>query len=158
MAEFEGRAHQTAIRETAAAPVIVPPAEAGAVALHRPLRYDIALKALVLALCCAAASHWLVPRVGPAFAARTLGEAHTRAEHAIFLGGIVLERHRHVIAGGLLGCAAGAAVGGGAAAVTGLFTAGVGFAAIPSASLVGCSLAGAGGAALGYPLDDYLSF
>ena len=128
---------------------------------RRFLKRDLAL-ALLLAVALAASADWLMHRhaasPGTGFAAQTLGVAQDGAEHAIYIGGILLERNRHVVVGAVLGCVAGAGIGAGAAAVVGVFTAGAGFAAIPAAAAAGCGLAGFGGGALGWPLDDYLSF
>lgn len=128
---------------------------------RRFLKRDMAL-ALLLAVGLAASADWLMhrqvalPETG--LAGQTLGVAEDSAEHAIYIGGILLERNRHVVAGAVLGCVAGAGIGAGAAAVVGVFTAGVGFAAIPAAAAAGCGLAGFGGGAMGWPLDNYLSF
>lgn len=78
-----------------------------------------------------------------------------QVEPAIFIGGLLVSRSRHVIAGATLGCAAGAAVGAGGAAVVGVATGGAGFAALPVAAGVGCLIGAAGGIALGYPLDSW---
>ncbi len=94
---------------------------------------------------------------GPTVAGRFLGTAQDGAEHAIYLGGIVLERNRHLVVGGTMGCAVGAAVGAGVATVAGVFSGGVGFALIPTASMIGCGLGGVAGGAVGRPLDDYAS-
>ena len=86
---------------------------------------------------------------------RGIGEVQDRVEPAILVGGVVLERTRHMIAGGTLGCAAGAGVGlvvaGGAAILTG----GAAAVAMPTAAAIGCGLGAPIGAAFGYPLDRY---
>jgi hypothetical protein len=128
---------------------------------RRFLKRDLAL-VLLLALLVAASADWLMHRhvalPATGFAERTLGVAQDGAEHAIYIGGILLERNRHIVAGAALGCFAGAGLGAGAAAIVGVFTAGAGFAAIPAAAAAGCGLLGFSGGAMGWPLDDYLSF
>jgi hypothetical protein len=117
-------------------------------------------RALLVAVLLIPPLHWLARAgstlPGAAFTSQAAGEIHDRSEHAIYLGGIVLERNRHVVVGGALGCVAGAAIGAGGAALIGVFTAGAGFAAIPAASAAGCGALGLSGAAIGYPLDDYI--
>jgi hypothetical protein len=76
-------------------------------------------------------------------------------EPVVFLGGLVVSRNRHTIAGGVMGCASGAALGAGGGAVFGLATGGVGFAAVPPAAAIGCLLGAASGIAMGYPLDSW---
>jgi hypothetical protein len=83
------------------------------------------------------------------------GSIQDRVEPAIFLGGIVIDRSRHIIAGGVMGCIAGAGIGATATAAVGLVTGGVALAALPAASAAGCGIGGLGGAAFGYPLDAY---
>jgi hypothetical protein len=85
---------------------------------------------------------------------RGLGTLRADAEHAVYIGGILIEWHRHAIAGSTMGCALGAGIGATAAAGAGLLTGGAGFAALPYASAAGCSLGGMAGAALGSPHDD----
>lgn len=84
-----------------------------------------------------------------------LARAEDRAQHTIMIGGILLERHRHLAVGGTMGCGIGAGLGAGAGVALGLVTGGVGLAAVPVASAIGCSLAGFAGASLGAPLDNY---
>jgi hypothetical protein len=85
----------------------------------------------------------------------SLQTAREAVEPAIFIGGLYVSRSRHVIAGAGLGCTAGAILGAGSAAALGLFTAGAGFAAVPTAAAIGCLSGGAIGVALGYPLDSW---
>jgi hypothetical protein len=85
----------------------------------------------------------------------SLQTARDTVEPAIFIGGLYVSRSRHVIAGAGLGCTAGAILGAGSAAALGLFTAGAGFAAVPTAATIGCLTGGAIGVALGYPLDSW---
>ncbi|HEY3919559.1 MAG TPA: hypothetical protein VGL83_17355 [Stellaceae bacterium] len=135
-----------------------PPQAPIAAIRRRLLKRDLALT-LLLAVLLAASAGWLTHRSASATATawHAVGIAQDDAEHAIYIGGIVLERNRHVVAGAVLGCVAGAALGAGAAAIIGLVTAGAGFAAIPAAATAGCALTGAGGGALGRPLDDFLN-
>jgi hypothetical protein len=93
----------------------------------------------------------------PHAAARSVGRAQDGAEHGVTLGGIVLERNRHAVAGGVMGCVVGAVVGAGVGVVASVFTAGSGLALIPTAGAVGCGMAGMGGIVIGYPLDDYVN-
>ena len=79
-----------------------------------------------------------------------------RAEHAIMIGGILIERHRHVAAGVAEGCALGAVAGGIGGAVIGLATGGTALALLPTFVSIGCGLGAAAGATVAYPLDDYL--
>ena len=90
-----------------------------------------------------------------AYATRAIGGVETNAEHAIIIGGILLERNRHLAVGGAMGCTLGAGFGAAAGAGLGLLTGGIGFVSVPAATAVGCGLFGAAGAALGSPLDDY---
>lgn len=83
------------------------------------------------------------------------GRIQDRIEPVIVLGGIVVERSRHIIAGAVMGCAVGAGVGATAAVGLGLFTGGITLAGVPAASAVGCGIGGLGGASFGYPLDRY---
>jgi len=83
------------------------------------------------------------------------GIIHRDAEQAIFVGGIVVSRSRHTIAGAAMGCVAGAAMGATTAAVVGLVTGGAALAAVPPAAVVGCAIGAASGAAFGYPLDTW---
>jgi hypothetical protein len=123
-------------------------------------RLDLLAKASLIVLLLMTAGYWAAhfmrANADPGIAGRTIGEFHDGAEHAIMLGGIVLERNRHMVVGTALGCATGAALGVGAAAVTGVFTAGAGFAVMPAAGAAGCALLGMVGGALGWPLDDYI--
>jgi hypothetical protein len=86
---------------------------------------------------------------------RVVGKIQDRVEPAIMLGGVLLERTRHMIAGGALGCAAGAGIGVTVAGGAALLTGGAAALAIPTAATVGCGLGAPIGAAFGYPLDGY---
>lgn len=87
--------------------------------------------------------------------ARVADTIRLEIEPAVFIGGLVVSRSRHVIAGAVMGCAAGAGVGAGAAAIAGVVTGGLGWAAIPPAAGIGCLVGAGGGIAVGYPLDSW---
>lgn len=87
--------------------------------------------------------------------ARVADTIRIEVEPAIFIGGLIVSRSRHVIAGAVMGCGAGAATGAGAAVVAGVLTGGVGWAAIPPAAAIGCVVGAGGGIAVGYPLDNW---
>jgi hypothetical protein len=93
--------------------------------------------------------------VAAATVERVVGKIQDRIEPAIMLGGILLERTRHMIAGGTLGCAAGAGVAVTVAGGAALLTGGAAGLAIPTAAAIGCGLGAPIGAAFGYPLDGY---
>ena len=71
-------------------------------------------------------------------------------------GGIMIERHRHVAAGAIEGCVFGAVVGGVAGGAIALATGGAASPVVPGLVSIGCGFGAAGGAIVGYPLDDYL--
>jgi hypothetical protein len=129
---------------------------------HRPIRsFAPAFAVLAFALLSATPLRLPDPKV-PTFkaslggyATRAMAGAELRAEHAIIIGGIVLERNRHLAAGSAIGCTLGAGFGAAAATGIGFVTGGAGFAAIPAASALGCGVFGVAGAAVGSPLDDY---
>ena len=75
------------------------------------------------------------------------------AEKAIVLGGVLVYRNRHTIAGAGLGCAAGAMLGMTSVAAAGAVTGGAALAGTPQAVALGCGAGAAAGAALGYPMD-----
>jgi hypothetical protein len=87
--------------------------------------------------------------------ARVADTIRLDVEPAVFLGGLVVSRSRHVIAGAVMGCGAGAAAGAGAAVVAGIVTGGLGWAAVPPAAGIGCLVGAGGGIAVGYPLDSW---
>jgi hypothetical protein len=94
-------------------------------------------------------------KAGAAAGENVLESVRVEIEPVIFMGGMVVSRSRHVIAGAAMGCVSGAAFGAGAAALLGAVTGGAGLAALPPAAFIGC-LAGAGaGIAMGYPLDTW---
>jgi hypothetical protein len=78
-----------------------------------------------------------------------------QVEPAVVSGGLFVSRNRHTIAGGAMGCSAGAAIGGGAAAVVGFASGGLALPAVPPAAALGCAAGGAVGIAVGYPLDNW---
>lgn len=76
-----------------------------------------------------------------------------QAEGAIVLGGIMLERNRYAVSGGMLGCTAGAVTGIGSVLALGAATGGAALAGTSEAAVLGCAFGAAAGAALGVPLD-----
>jgi hypothetical protein len=76
------------------------------------------------------------------------------AERAIVVGGVVLYRHRHAIAGAALGCMAGTMAATTATVGAGLATGGAALAGTAPALALGCGIGALGGAAMGQPLDD----
>jgi hypothetical protein len=75
-------------------------------------------------------------------------------EKAIVIGGVLLYRHRHAVAGAALGCVIGSMAGATTAAGAGLATAGGALAAVAPAAALGCGLGALSGAAVGQPLDN----
>ncbi len=90
-----------------------------------------------------------------AISMRTTHKLQARVEPAVMIGGILIERHRHALAGAILGCGTGAGIGAAAAAGIGVATGGVGFLTAPVAAAVGCGIGGIAGIPIGRPLDDY---
>jgi len=129
---------------------------------HRPLR-SFAPAGAALAVALLAATPLRLPdshRVAAkstltAYPSHVMASAEAHAEHAVILGGIVIERNRHLAAGSVLGCTIGAGVGVGVTAAAALVTGGAAFAALPTASILGCAVFGSAGAVVGAPLDDY---
>lgn len=80
-------------------------------------------------------------------------EMAIEAERAVVVGGIVLYRYRHTVAGGVIGCAAGAALGATASTGVGVATGGAALPAVGPATALGCGAGAAYGVSLGYPLD-----
>jgi hypothetical protein len=76
-----------------------------------------------------------------------------KAEQAIVVGGVLVYRHRHTIAGATLGCLAGATVGATSALGAGVATGGAAVAGAGPAAALGCGLGALGGAAMGRELD-----
>jgi hypothetical protein len=81
-------------------------------------------------------------------------EASIAAEHAIVVGGVLVYRNRHAIAGAVLGCAAGSALATTPTVVLALPTAGTSLGAAPAAAAAGCGVGGISGAMLGYRIDN----
>jgi len=77
-----------------------------------------------------------------------------KAEQAIIVGGVLLYRHRHAVAGAAIGCLAGSMVATTSALGAGLATGGAALAGTAPAAALGCGLGALGGAALGQPLDS----
>jgi hypothetical protein len=86
---------------------------------------------------------------------RAVHKIEYRVEPAIMVGGIVLERTRHMVAGATLGCAVGAGIGVTVASGAALITGGAAGFTIPTAVSIGCALGTTIGGAFGYPLDRY---
>jgi hypothetical protein len=77
-----------------------------------------------------------------------------KAEQAIVVGGVLLYRHRHAVAGAAIGCVAGSLAATTTVVGAGLATGGAALAGSAPAAALGCGLGALGGAALGRPLDD----
>jgi hypothetical protein len=80
-----------------------------------------------------------------------------QARKAIVIGGVVLYRHRHAVAGAAMGCIAGSMAATTLSLGAGLASGGAAFAGAAPAAALGCGLGALGGAALGQPLDDVYS-
>ncbi len=80
-----------------------------------------------------------------------------QAREAIVVGGVVLYRHRHAVAGAAMGCVAGSMAATTLSLGAGLATGGAALAGTAPAAALGCGLGAVGGAALGQPLDDVYS-
>ena len=77
-----------------------------------------------------------------------------KAEQAIVVGGVLLYRHRHAVAGAALGCVAGSMIATTTTLGAGLATGGASLTTTAPAAAVGCGLGALGGAAIGQQLDD----
>jgi hypothetical protein len=77
-----------------------------------------------------------------------------QARRAIVIGGVVLYRHRHAVAGAAMGCVAGSMAATTLSLGAGLASGGAALAGTAPAAALGCGLGALGGAALGQPLDD----
>jgi uncharacterized protein YcfJ len=75
-------------------------------------------------------------------------------QKAIVIGGVLLYRHRHAVAGAALGCVIGSMAGATTAAGAGLPTGGASLAGVAPAAALGCGLGALSGAAIGQPLDN----
>jgi hypothetical protein len=77
-----------------------------------------------------------------------------KAEQAIVVGGVLLYRHRHAVAGAALGCVAGSVVATTTTLSAGLATGGASLTTAAPAAALGCGLGALGGAAIGQRLDN----
>ena len=77
-----------------------------------------------------------------------------KAEQAIVMGGVLLYRHRHAVAGAALGCVAGSVAATTTTLGAGLATGGASLTTAAPAAALGCGLGALGGAALGQHLDN----
>jgi hypothetical protein len=77
-----------------------------------------------------------------------------KAEQAIVVGGVLLYRHRHAVAGAALGCVAGSMLATTTTLGAGLATGGASLTTTAPAAAVGCGLGALGGVAIGQQLDD----
>jgi hypothetical protein len=77
-----------------------------------------------------------------------------KTEQAIVLGGVLLYRHRHAVAGAALGCVAGSLAATTTTLGAGLATGGASLTTTAPAAALGCGLGALGGAALGQQLDN----
>ncbi len=77
-----------------------------------------------------------------------------KTEQAIVLGGVLLYRHRHAVAGAALGCIAGSVAATTTTLGAGLATGGASLTTAAPAAALGCGLGALGGAAIGQQLDD----
>jgi hypothetical protein len=77
-----------------------------------------------------------------------------KAEQAIVVGGVLLYRHRHAVAGAALGCVAGSMVATTTTLGAGLATGGTALTTAAPAAALGCGLGALGGAAMGQRLDN----
>lgn len=88
-------------------------------------------------------------------AARTAQQTlQEKAEQAIVVGGVLLYRHRHAVAGAALGCVAGSMVATTSTLGAGLATGGAALTTAAPAAALGCGLGALGGAAIGQRLDN----
>ena len=127
--------------------------------MHQPgpyCRAGVLLAGLALALSAgrAEAAGSDVLRDGMAAAETAQQSFLEQAEQAIVVGGVLLYRHRHAVAGAALGCVAGSVAATTTALGAGLATGGAALAGTAPAAALGCGLGALGGAALGHPLDN----
>jgi hypothetical protein len=76
------------------------------------------------------------------------------ARQAIVIGGVVLYRHRHAVAGATMGCVAGSMAATMLSLGAGLASGGAALVGAGPAAALGCGLGAVGGGVLGQPLDD----
>jgi hypothetical protein len=77
-----------------------------------------------------------------------------KAEQAIVVGGVLLYRHRHAVAGAALGCVAGSMIATTTTLSAGLATGGASLTTTAPAAALGCGLGALGGVAIGQRLDN----
>ncbi len=76
------------------------------------------------------------------------------ARRAIVVGGVVLYRHRHAVAGAAMGCLAGSIAATTLSLGAALASGGAALAGTAPAAALGCGLGAWGGGVLGQPLDQ----
>jgi hypothetical protein len=77
-----------------------------------------------------------------------------KAEQAIVLGGVLVYRHRHAVAGAALGCVAGSVAATTTTLGAALASGGASLTTTVPAAALGCGLGALGGAAIGQRLDS----
>jgi hypothetical protein len=77
-----------------------------------------------------------------------------QARRAIVIGGVVLYRHRHAVAGAAMGCVAGSMAATTLSLGAGLASGGAALAGTAPAAALGCGLGALAGGVLGQPLDE----
>jgi hypothetical protein len=77
-----------------------------------------------------------------------------KAEQAIVIGGVLLYRHRHAVAGAALGCVAGSVAATTTTLGAALASGGASLTTTAPAAALGCGLGALGGAAMGRQLDE----
>jgi hypothetical protein len=77
-----------------------------------------------------------------------------KAEQAIVLGGVLVYRHRHAVAGAALGCVAGSVAATTTTLGAALASGGASLTTTAPAAALGCGLGALGGAAIGQRLDS----
>jgi Tfp pilus assembly protein PilV len=88
-------------------------------------------------------------------AARATEQAlRQKAEQAIVIGGVLLYRHRHAVAGAALGCVAGSVAATTTTLGAALASGGASLTTTAPAAALGCGLGALGGAAIGRQLDE----
>lgn len=125
---------------------------------HRPTVFGGLLVATFL--CVVAPVHLSVTNASVSASSVSTGAFHRlqrNVEPAIVIGGILLERSRHTIAGAAMGCVSGAAMGAMTALGAGAVSGGVAIVGLPVAAALGCGIGGAIGMSMGSPLDQYKS-
>jgi hypothetical protein len=95
-----------------------------------------------------------VVREGIAAARAAEQTLREKTEQAIVMGGVLLYRHRHAVAGAALGCVAGSVAATTTALGAGLATGGGALTTTAPAAALGCGLGALGGAAIGQRLDN----